>query len=361
MRSLQPVLAAIALATGGLAIGCLLVEGLARVLTPAAGDLRGLHELRPDRPWLYGLVPSSVHRLRATGDITYAINADGFRDRPRSPRPAEGTFRIVVLGDSVAFGYGVAQDDTFPSQLERALSATSPVPVEVLNLGVNGYNPYTEAALFADVGRHYAPALVLVQFCVNDLADPTLHFDASTLLALRADALPDAAFPEPRTRRREPPPPAWLRACLRSRACAFVHRAFAAGQDPAVLAAALAPREDPSGTELSWLQRHYDAIQQAAAPVPVAIVVFPYAGQLDATGTPRLQERLLALGRVSGRLTIDLLPAFREAARAGEALFLDAWHPSARGHGVAAATVADQLACAGLVPASPRAGACPSR
>lgn len=361
MRSLRQALAATALAVLGLVVGLGLVEGTVRLLAPAGGDLRGLHELRPDRPWLYGLVPSAVRRLRASGDVVYAINADGFRDRPRSREPPPGTFRIAVVGDSVAFGYGVSQDDTFASRLERRLAAASPVPVEVLNLGVNGYNPYTEAALFADIGRAYRPALVLVQFCVNDLNDPTLHFDASTLQALRADELPDEAFPDPAARRRRPPPSPWLRACLRSRACALLHERWLRDEDPAALAAALVPRDDPSPTELGWLDRQYTAIQRAAAPAPVAVVVFPYAGQLDGPERPRLQQRLGALGRLAGRPTIDLLPAFRAAAASGEPLFLDTWHPTARGHAVAAAAIADQLACAGLVPVPPPPGGCPSR
>lgn len=360
MPTVRRALATAALAVLGLGIGLGLVEGVVRVLDPAGGDLRGLHELRPDRPWLYGLVPSSVRRLRASGDVVYAVNADGFRDAPRAREPAPGTFRIVVLGDSVAFGYGVAQDETFPSRLERRLAAASAVPIEVLNLAVNGYNPYTEAALFADVGRAYRPALVLVQFCVNDLNDPTLHFDASTLQALRTDELPDEAFPDPATRRRQPPPSPAVRTCLRSRACALLYERWLRDEDAEALAAALVPRDDPSPTELGWLDRQYTAIQRAAAPAPVVVVVFPYAGQLEGPERPPLQQRLGALGHLAGRPTIDLLPAFRAAAASGDPLFLDTWHPTARGHAVAAAEVADQLACAGLVPVPPP-GACPSR
>ena len=65
----------------------------------AAQELRGLHELRPDRPWLYGLRPGAEGS--AANGVRYVVNADGFRDRryarPKPPR----TFRIVVLGDSI--------------------------------------------------------------------------------------------------------------------------------------------------------------------------------------------------------------------------------------------------------------------
>ncbi len=45
--------------------------------------------------------------------------------------------RLVVLGDSLAAGYGVALEDSFPQQLERAL-ATEEVACEVINAGVSG-------------------------------------------------------------------------------------------------------------------------------------------------------------------------------------------------------------------------------
>lgn len=45
--------------------------------------------------------------------------------------------RLAILGDSLAAGYGVALEDAFPSQLERALRAEG-VRCEVLNAGVSG-------------------------------------------------------------------------------------------------------------------------------------------------------------------------------------------------------------------------------
>ena len=43
---------------------------------------------------------------------------------------------------------------------------------------------------------------MLVQFCINDLNDPTFHFDASTVRAL--GELPEKAFPDPEARRAAP-------------------------------------------------------------------------------------------------------------------------------------------------------------
>jgi len=45
--------------------------------------------------------------------------------------------RLLVLGDSLTAGYGLAIEDSFPSQLERALRAVGR-NVDVINAGVSG-------------------------------------------------------------------------------------------------------------------------------------------------------------------------------------------------------------------------------
>ena len=58
----------------------------------------------------------------------------------RSTKPP-GTFRILVLGDSVTFGHGTLYDTSYPYLLEQQLREWRPdVNWEVWNLGVPGYN-----------------------------------------------------------------------------------------------------------------------------------------------------------------------------------------------------------------------------
>ena len=51
--------------------------------------------------------------------------------------PADQPVRIVVLGDSLVAGFGLAPAQAFPAQLERALRARGRA-VEVINAGVSG-------------------------------------------------------------------------------------------------------------------------------------------------------------------------------------------------------------------------------
>jgi acyl-CoA thioesterase I len=52
-------------------------------------------------------------------------------------RAAERPLNIVVLGDSLTAGYGLAASEAFPAQLQRALDARG-VAVKVANAGVSG-------------------------------------------------------------------------------------------------------------------------------------------------------------------------------------------------------------------------------
>lgn len=95
------------------------------------------------------------------------VNAQGLRGGPvETPKRR---FRILMLGDSVAF-YGDDPGDTFPGQLERALrSDASLAPIEVLNAGVRGYTNYQELVYLKQYGVAFEPDLVGVAFVLNDL------------------------------------------------------------------------------------------------------------------------------------------------------------------------------------------------
>jgi hypothetical protein len=97
-------------------------------------------------------------------------NALGFRDsREYSLAKPPGTFRILVLGDSVTFGHGALYETTYPFLLEQQLRAWRPdINWEVWNLGVPGYNTAQELAYLRLVEDQYAPDLVVVGFFSND-------------------------------------------------------------------------------------------------------------------------------------------------------------------------------------------------
>ena len=104
--------------------------------------------------------------------VPVTINDLGFRD-PRNYALAKtpGTFRILVLGDSVTFGHGAVYETTYPYLLEQRLKSwRADTNWQVWNLGVPGYNTADELAYLKEVGGRYSPDMVVVGFFPNDLS-----------------------------------------------------------------------------------------------------------------------------------------------------------------------------------------------
>lgn len=191
---------------------------------------RALHQLRLDRTWIYGLRPGAEVVLPVTGDVVYRINADGFRDR-RYPLAADRPrLRIVVLGASITFGFGVDVDQTYVERLEVLLAARGRDCIDVLNFGVSRYNPYNQEAQLADLGLAYGPDLVLVEFGVAGLQDPAIHFDARTRLHL--GMIPEGAYPNPSMHRRPSRLAGVLRLCRSLRTCSILDDALLGAKRP---------------------------------------------------------------------------------------------------------------------------------
>lgn len=127
------------------------------------------YELKPDTRTIY-----EGHQV--------SINSAGFRDREYSRGKPKGTYRIIVLGDSVAFGRFNLPEDNLPRRLEKALKARCPSQnFEVLNMGVEGYNTIQEEELLKAKALAYEPDLVIVYYSLNDPDYPEYYFEKNFL------------------------------------------------------------------------------------------------------------------------------------------------------------------------------------
>ena len=79
------------------------------------------------------------------------INALGLRDGDHPYANSSGNQRILVLGDSYAWGFDVADDEIFTEVLEDSLQRVG-APVEVINTGVSGWGTDQEYLFFLDEG-----------------------------------------------------------------------------------------------------------------------------------------------------------------------------------------------------------------
>ncbi len=109
-----------------------------------------------------------------TYDRTLTINSRGLRDRERDLAKPEGMFRILVLGDSFTWGYGVSDEEIFTGRLEAGLRSNGR-DVEVLNAGVSGWGTDQELLYLESEGLRYSPDLVVLAFFLYNDPDNIRH------------------------------------------------------------------------------------------------------------------------------------------------------------------------------------------
>ena len=168
------------------------VLGLGLVL--AVDRLAGA--LRPDPALTRGLAfPPGAALTYELHEFTFTarINAFGFRDGEVSEHAPAGRLRVLALGDSFTFGWGVDLPDTWVKRVEAALRARGH-DVEVLDLGVPGFWPGPEADLAEVAIPALRPDLVLVGLLQGDdlrQADP--EWAARLAVEAAGGAAPDKA------------------------------------------------------------------------------------------------------------------------------------------------------------------------
>jgi len=137
---------------------------------------------------VYELIPD-LAGVRFKGQ-PLRTNANGFRGPAYPEEPAAGTIRIVGVGDSVMFGWGVRERQTYLRILERMLNRDLPKGrVEVINTAVPGYNAAMEVATLAAKGVAFRPDWVIVDFVSNDLGLPNFIARESDPFSLRRSFL----------------------------------------------------------------------------------------------------------------------------------------------------------------------------
>jgi lysophospholipase L1-like esterase len=156
-----------------LVVASLLAEGLLRAfpsLLPEEAQLRLAWSTQtpvnsigdPDLGFLY---PPNHHQDFRSGDIRFSVDSDehGFRN----PSPWPKTAEIVVLGDSMAYGWGVEGPEAWYRLLEKSLPAG-----RVISLGLPGTMPLQNLRYYERFGTGLKPRVVIFSiFPGNDFGD----------------------------------------------------------------------------------------------------------------------------------------------------------------------------------------------
>jgi lysophospholipase L1-like esterase len=294
-------------------------------------------------------MPGSVEDRIAAGliDFSYRTDPHGFRN----PAPWPSQADVVVLGDSLAFGFGVDDEHSWVAELDRQLSEHT-----VVNLGILAAAPQQYLMAYEAHGARLDPELILVALYPPNALGAVADFDR-WVAAGRPERL-DLW----RARRHEDDPLASVKRTLR-RSYLFSSLYFGdqAGHTlgfadggrirlAAAEVAGVAPaarRGEPQFERivelLARLQRqgNADGAQllvvlfpskwEALEPLlksPAPALVAPFAERFDELGIPYL----------------DLTPVLRRRSAGGERLFFEVdIHPNVAGYRLIGEVIADHL------------------
>lgn len=278
------------------------------------------------------------------------INSHGCRGPEVPYERTPGEQRLLILGDSIPFGYRVNEDDCFVWRIpELAREARLAKPVTVVNAGVQGYSPWQEYDLLKTEGLRYRPDLIVLTFCVNDVLskyqlvpfggrsvghrpiEPSRleHFG---LYRMAQSMLMDYLYGSRRARAR------------RARRFGF-RRLINEPTAPDVVEGWRVTLENMA--KIVALAGNHD--------IPIVLVVFPHTDQLILYPPDKAipQAKLARFAEEAGVPMLDLLPLFRLAlAEPGvkiDDLFVDPLHPNPRGHALVAEAIFVFLVDRGLL------------
>lgn len=287
--------------------------------------------------------------------VPVQINSIGLRDvEIEIPKPAD-TIRVLVVGDSVTFGYGVRLEDTFLKVLESNLnrSAAGTNHYEVINGGMDGTGLDRHYQFLESAAPGLEPDLVIVALSLNDIVDYRKRHQES-----RREFSPTSPV-----RRLNSflllHSQAYLASYLRLKTLLYRYGVLDFNEEHWYEIDILKPPTD--ALREAWnssgeLLSNITALARKRG-YAVAFVIFPMEAQLNQAALETYQrelrlnitayalrgdagQELVRLGASLGVPVLDLLPSFRavndtDLFLRGRSMMKDPMHPSVAGHRVA--------------------------
>lgn len=279
---------------------------------------------------------SGKHR----GEVDCTFNALGLRDSREvtSPKPAS-VRRVLLVGDSIAFGYELEADQTIARHLEARWTSPPNRP-EVWNAGVCGFATEQQTILLDELAPAVEPDVVVLLVCMNN--------DVATESLADHRARSGARHPGQRAAAAGGGAVRFLieRSALAFAAARFVERrrtddarrnhegtAFRFTKLEDFVAWDDEKRAATYATFESRLAAFKQVVDRAGARAILAVC--PEAEQVSGAVSAEPIAAIDAMARRLGFVTVDVLAAYRDAAR--PVLMDDGTHPNAQGAAVIAA------------------------
>lgn len=301
--------------------------------------------IRPDPELGFRYAPDYRGTIsRSDLSFTFTTDEHGFRN----PGPWPESSEVVLVGDSMAFGYGVEDDEAWASRVRRELGGTG-----LINLGLPGMAPQQYLRTLEAYGLGLRPEVVLFSlFPGNDLGDAA-NFQ-SWLDSGRPGSFLDWGYRAQGTGISGMLERSYLFWLVRDAARVLGTRlestTLELDEGPLQLAPSLYAgdaaelRDDAPAFSLvmsAVLEAQAKAREQGARLVVLLMptkehVYLPTIGEEPLQRIGRFEQAL----QQRGVETLDLTPALREAAQAGERVYFEIdGHPNRRGNELIASEV----------------------
>jgi lysophospholipase L1-like esterase len=323
-----------------------------------------------------GIRSWTIHHAMRPGWANPAspTNSFGLRSPEVAVPKPEGTFRILLLGDSFTFGLRAPDDAVLARRLEQRLRAGGYPSVEVVNAGVLSYCPLLEYLQYRHSLHVLEPDLVVLNFDMSDVQD---HLEYSRNLVSSPDGVP-LYVTEPSLKA----PPSWMllsfqwvgkfiTAARRRTESAVEGVPFTRDQDRYIWALDNGPEMDKEvQSTLAPIGNLADLLAHNHIPLLLATYPQPWQVSPDATPLPPIRDqyaigrnkvhlndrafrKLEAFAATRGIPFVNATSAFRQDAKPASLFLQSDFHFTARGHELYAEVLARYLQQQGLLrPAS---------
>ena len=167
-------------------LGLLVIEGICAVIwativpsrfeghadAPVRFGMVNWPDIVEKDPWLFWQLKANTTAPLDRGKMTgFIANSDHMRNPDVPVERGPNDFRVLSLGDSNTFGWGVRYEEAYPTVLTELLREALPGrEIHVMNGGCSGYSAHQGLEILQRRGLKYRPDVVMIWFGWNDKA-----------------------------------------------------------------------------------------------------------------------------------------------------------------------------------------------